>query len=223
MVRPLVLRVTRPLHARLRQGRCRRALELMQPSETMSLLDVGGAPGVGGEFDGLRSAFGKALVVNLDARCGGRLAQNVEFDVADGCALPYPDSSFDWVFSNAVLEHVGNREKQNQFASEIQRVARVGYFVSTPNRHFLVDPHTYLPFYHFLPDRLQKSVVALSLGHMRQWEHLNLVSAATLREMFPSAEIRTAGPFRMNLIAYEHRAAEQQQPDACAAAVTSLR
>lgn len=221
MGRVLILKATRPLHARLRAERCRRALDLMQPSETMSLLDVGGAPGVGGEFDHLRCAFGRVVVVNLDAGCGGRLAKNVEFEVADGCALPYPDNSFDWVFSNAVLEHVGNREKQNRFAHEIQRVARVGYFVSTPNRHFVVDPHTYLPFYHFLPDLWQKSAVALSLGHMRQWEHLNLVSTTTLHELFPLAEIRAAGPLRMNLMAYEHKATAQQQCGSPAAVVTA--
>lgn len=222
MDRAVVLRATRPLHARFRAQRCRRALEVMRPSETMSLLDVGGAPGVGGEFDRLRSAFGRVVVVNLDAGCGGRLAKNVQFEVADGCALPYPDNSFDWVFSNAVLEHVGNREKQRQFASEIQRVARVGYFVSTPNRHFVVDPHTYLPLYHFLPDGWQKHVVAVSLGHMRQWEHLNLVSTGTLRQLFPSAAIRAAGPLRMNLIAYEDKAAVQRQSSAARAAAVTV-
>lgn len=205
MVRSLVLNATRPIHARLRAGRSRMAVEIMQPSASMSLLDVGGAPGVGGEFDTLRSSFGKVVVINLDPGCKGRLAPNVTFEVADGCGLPYPDQSFDWVFSNAVLEHVGERAKQERFAREIQRVARIGYFVATPNRHFFLDPHTYLPFYHLLPDRAQTLAVPFSLGHMRQWEPLGLVSARDLREMFPSAKIVASGPFRMNLAAYERR------------------
>jgi methyltransferase family protein len=203
MVRSLVLNATRPLHARLRASRCRMAVQIMEPSASMTLLDMGGAPGFGGEFDRLRSFFGHVEVVNVDPGCETQTAPNITFKVGDGCALPYPDHSFDWVFSNAVLEHVGDRTKQEQFTKEMQRVARIGYFLSTPNRHFALDPHTYLPFYHLLPDRIQKLAVPVSLGHMRKWQPLALVSAGDLRGMFPSATIVAVGPFGMNLVAYE--------------------
>ena len=149
--------------------------------------------------------FGRVEIANIDPRCEAQLAPNATFNVADCCALPYPDRSFDWVFSNAVLEHVGDRTKQELFAQEMRRVARIGYFLSTPNRHFLVDPHTYLPFYHVLPDRIQKLALPFSLGHMRKWQPLGLVSAGDLRRMFPSARVTTVGPFGMNLIAYARR------------------
>ena len=125
--------------------------------------------------------------------------------VADGCSLPYPDRHFDWVFSNAVLEHVGDRDKQDQFTREMQRVARIGYFLSTPNRAFFIDPHTYLPYYHLLPDSVQRVAVHCSLGHMREWRPLRLVSERELREMCPSAQVSSVGPMGLNLIAHERR------------------
>jgi hypothetical protein len=70
---------------------------------------------------------------------------------ADGRALPFADAQFDLGFSNAVIEHVaGGREGQRQFVGELCRVAR-RVFVTTPNRLFPLDPHTLLPFVHWLP------------------------------------------------------------------------
>jgi hypothetical protein len=206
MVLSLLHRATLPIHVRLRAGRCRKAQAVMHPSPSMTLLDVGGTPETGGEFDSLRALFAEVLVVNPDPRHGAvPMAPNVKFELGDGCALPYADESFDWVFSNAVLEHVGDRDKQVRFAQEMQRVARLGYFLSTPNRHFFMDPHTYLPFYHLLSDHAQAKVIRFSLGHMRQWRPLDLVSAKDLRQMFPSAKVAGMGLFRINLIAYESR------------------
>src|SRR5262245_50012011 len=70
---------------------------------------------------------------------------------ADGRALPFEDDAFDLGFSNAVVEHVaGGREGQRRFVSELCRVAQ-RVFVTTPNRWFPLDPHTLLPFAHWLP------------------------------------------------------------------------
>jgi hypothetical protein len=70
---------------------------------------------------------------------------------ADGRDLPFADGEFDLCFSNAVVEHVaGGRPGQRRFVGELCRVAR-RVFVTTPNRWFPVDPHTLLPFVHWLP------------------------------------------------------------------------
>ena len=204
MSTPLLLRLTSPVHARLRASRSQTAVEIMQPTNSMSLLDVGGSPGIAGEWNRLRERFRSVVVVNCDPDCNTREkpAPNVTVQVADGCYLPYPDRSFDWVFSNAVLEHVGDLAKQQQFAKETQRVARIGYFLSTPNKHFFLDPHTYLPFYHLLPKKMQEIAIHFSVGHMRSWEPLRLVSARELQQMLPGAHVEAAGPFGLNLIAY---------------------
>jgi SAM-dependent methyltransferase len=59
----------------------------------------------------------------------------------DACALPFADGEFDIVFSNAVIEHVGDRERQRQLVSEALRVGR-RIFITTPNCRFPIEVHT---------------------------------------------------------------------------------
>ncbi len=59
----------------------------------------------------------------------------------DGRIFPFGDREFDWVHSNAVIEHVGNEEAQLLFLSEMLRVARNVYF-TTPNRYFPIEIHS---------------------------------------------------------------------------------
>lgn len=66
-----------------------------------------------------------------------------------GCQLPFPDQSFDLVFSNSALAFVGGWEQQVKMAREIQRVGR-RYFVQTPNQDFPLDWRTMTPFFHWL-------------------------------------------------------------------------
>ena len=59
----------------------------------------------------------------------------IEAIVGDGCALPWPDKYFDIVYSNAVIEHVGDFANQKKMAQEIMRVGK-RWFVTTPNRWY---------------------------------------------------------------------------------------
>lgn len=59
----------------------------------------------------------------------------------DGNAFPFGDKEFDVCWSNAVIEHVGNIDKQQFFLSEVKRVAPKA-FLTTPNRLFPIEVHT---------------------------------------------------------------------------------
>jgi SAM-dependent methyltransferase len=99
----------------------------------------------------------------------------------DGCALPFADGSFDIVFSNAVIEHVGDRARQEAFVSEALRVGR-RVFVTTPNRWFPIEVHTRLPLVHWLPDRFAHRAYDLT---GRGWAKGNtLLGPSDLRGLF---------------------------------------
>lgn len=198
-----------PLHIKHRRQKRDIFFGVLDPSASDSLLDVGGGTGsILGEFASLYAFFDRVQVVNLQSqRFSTSASSSVRFSVADGCALPYPNRSFDWVFSNAVIEHVGSKQRQAQFAGEIRRVARRGYFVATPNRAFPIDPHTLLPFYHLLAPPLQRRLCRLSLGYMRHFEPLGLLNKAALLRLFPESTVRHCGfpVLPNNLVAYYRR------------------
>jgi len=185
----------KPIHRKFRARKIQRFLRLVAESRADScLLDVGGGTGVGGEFLGLYVEFSKVIVVNL----GPVSVQSVgpvrpEMVVADGRCLPFKTGSCDWVFSNAVIEHVGDWADQRRFADEIRRVASRGYFVTTPNRYFPLEPHTLLPLYQFLPARVQRKVAPYCPGYLRRYEVINLLSAAQMGKLFPEAEVFALG------------------------------
>jgi hypothetical protein len=122
---------------------------------------------------------------------------------ADGCALPFRDGAFDIVFSNSVIEHVGGRASQEQFAREAARVGR-GYWIQTPNRWFPVEQHLLTPFLHWLPKAWQRAITPRAtlwgawarvtpdrrefyLSHFLN--DVRLLGAGDLRRLFPGATL----------------------------------
>lgn len=78
----------------------------------------------------------------------------------DTLSLPFADKSFDFVMSNAVIEHVGGPEQARRMIGEGERVARVGAFHTTPDRAFPIETHTQVPLLHWLPRRFQTAAFA---------------------------------------------------------------
>ena len=75
---------------------------------------------------------------------------NFKSIIGNACRLPqFTKNQFDLVFSNSVIEHVGNFEKQKEMANEIKRIGKY-YFIQTPNQYFFLEPHFLLPFFQFL-------------------------------------------------------------------------
>ncbi|GEM_PF-193252 len=110
------------------------------------------------------------------------LYPGVRFVHGNGLDLPFPDGAFDFVHSSAVIEHVGSFENQKRFVSECARVARIGFFLTTPNRWFPVEFHTQLPLVHWLPKPWCRAFFsAAGLNFFADETNLNLMTTSELR------------------------------------------
>ncbi len=126
------------------------------------------------------------------------------------------DQSYDIVYSNSVIEHVGGFEKQKRFASEIKRVGK-SFWVQTPNRFFPVEPHLMFPFSQFMPPAMERWIAMNWPGsNYRKWgieeervflflENTHLLSESELKILFPTSNIfkeRVAG-FTKSMVAWK--------------------
>ena len=68
------------------------------------------------------------------------------------------DNKYDIVFSNSVIEHVGEWKDQQAFAREVRRVGGK-LWVQTPARECPFEPHYLAPFIHWLPKHWQKRLI----------------------------------------------------------------
>ena len=170
---------------RSRRHKLKLFLDFVQPTAETTVVDVGVADAPFGEGDGqaLTHNFFEALypwperitaVGNVPLANFTKAFPQIPTVVADGRVLPFEDQEFDVAFSNAVVEHVGGRDDQERFCHELARVAsRV--FVTTPNRRFPIDPHTLLPFAHWLPDGRRPHAL----------DGVRPLTARELRSLFP--------------------------------------
>lgn len=114
---------------------------------------------------------------------------------ADARALPFRDGSFDYVVSNAVVEHLGGWSGAVDFVRESSRVARHGWVHTTPNRRFPLETHTGLPLLHWLP-RAPREAAFARLGVAFPEERYHLFSPASLRRLCPAATVRSVSRSR---------------------------
>lgn len=195
-----VRRLLLPLHHSMRRRKVKMFFDRMVPRPSDSLLDIGGAIGMSGEFAELYEYFPNMTTLNLEPDPHG--CGHATFVPGDARKMPFADSSFDYVFSNAVIEHVGEFAEQKKMADEIVRVAKKGFFIATPNSHFPIDPHSYLPFFHLLSTSARKRLAA---GLLKSWigeyEAYWMLSKKQMRQLFPTAWITTTLD-RTSIIAY---------------------
>ena len=126
---------------------------------------------------------------------------NFQILLMSAAKIEFPNEFFPFITTFEVLEHVGDWDDQRQFAAEIRRVALRGYFITTPNRYFPIEPHALLPLYQFYPERLKPFGLRLSPGYMNEVEHISLLTRKTLQALFPEAHVQLVN-FASTLIAF---------------------
>ena len=111
----------------------------------------------------------------------------------------FMDKSFDIVFSNSVIEHLGTIENQIKMANEVRRIGK-RYFIQTPSYYFPFEPHFLFPFFHWFTKTFRIFLVLhFSLGHYKRQESREqaerlvnehrLLKKRELKSLFPDARI----------------------------------
>ena len=183
---------------RFRRRRMQRFAAALGITAETRVLDIGGTP------DNWRLLPTRPKLVLLNTpRARAELSDAEEWVAGDGRSLPFSNGAFDVVFSNSVIEHVGDAESQHRFAREVIRVGK-SYWVQTPNRWFPVEQHLLTPLIHWLPRRWQRAVAP----RLNLWRYLvrvtpdrrdffiehyltdvRLLSATELAGLFPGSKI----------------------------------
>ena len=157
--------------------------------ECRTILDVGGEHHtweIIGRTDGI-------TLLNLQIPEG---TDGFNYVCGSALKLPFPDQSFDLAFSNSVIEHVGCKGNQFQFAREMLRVGKRVY-CQTPSRLFPVDPHLTAPFFHWLPvgwltPTLLRYFTLTGWLLKKPFEYdVTWISKPQLSKMFPGCKIKT--------------------------------
>ena len=180
---------------RSRRRKLRLFLDELRPTAETTVLDVGvdevGFGGDGGHEGCRTHNFFEELypwperITALGLHDGAGFKSHypaIPYVQGDACALPFADGSFDVVFSNAVIEHVGARDQQRRFVAKALRVGR-RVFLTTPNRWFPLEVHTRLPLVHWLPEGAAGHVYDLAGKGWARENHL--LGPGDLRTLFP--------------------------------------
>jgi hypothetical protein len=165
----MLQRAAATLSLRSRRRKLDLLMKLLRPTPETTIVDVGVADAPFGTGEGHEATYNfleamypwrsRITAVSVDDLSRFREAfPEIGTVQADGRDLPFTDDEFDIGFSNAVVEHLGDRRSQEEFVRELCRVA-THVFVTTPNRLFPIDPHTFLPVAHWLPERPRKRLI----------------------------------------------------------------
>lgn len=141
-----------------REKRIKLFLSTILPQADEQLLDVGGVPE---SWTARPQPVAKIKCINvlqLEWNPDSFPQHQIELEVGDGCRLQEKDQTYPIVFSNSVIEHVGDFQDQERFAKEVRRVG-VKLWIQTPAYECPLEPHFMLPFVHWLPVPLRRFVV----------------------------------------------------------------
>jgi hypothetical protein len=179
------------LHRKSREKKHRLLRELLRPTPGMRVLNIGATGAHTGLAEQLEAFYpypgqitggGPNFHEVMDYHACFPEARALVFD---GCALPFADQSFDVAYCNAVLEHLPPCARP-RLAAEIRRVAR-GWFVTTPNLWYPIEPHYHLPLVQFLSQPAQRRL-ARRLGRV-PYDELQLLGRGDLRRLFPQGKV----------------------------------
>ena len=185
-----------------RKNRFARFLQELSPKAGERIVDLGGEP-----------EFWKAATIKYEVHCinldkidydADEYEVNLRTSAGDCCELIDEQSnSYDLVFSNSVIEHVGDFDRQKKFADTALRLGKK-LWIQTPARCFPIEPHWFALFIHWFPKKYQYSLFRLFALRQRlagvkltesevkaQVDDVRLMTKRELKKIFPKCKIIT--------------------------------
>jgi trans-aconitate methyltransferase len=193
-LRPLTEALKPTLLQAWRDQRLAQFMEYVNPPENAKILDLGGLPSMWGyaarHFD--------ITIVNLPDALSTDQAHHppgacrmIEADATD-LRDRFADQSFDIVFSNSVIEHVGDESQQRAFAREVLRLGKA-HWIQTPSNHFPIEPHTGQPFYWQMSDAKRQKLQAKWDQDMPLWAEMvrgtRVLTRSQMADLFPDSQV----------------------------------
>lgn len=174
-----------------RKRRMRQMSQRMALTQGLRVLDLGGQPAIWRDApDPLQITILNLPGVAMDAEVGQHQFRYLEGDACNVSGAS--DQSFDMVFSNSVIEHVGAEAKQQAFAHEVRRLGR-SYWVQTPSIWFPIEAHTGMPFWWFYPEALRQRLLRRWHDKTPEWadtiSDTRVLSRRHFETLFPEARI----------------------------------
>lgn len=97
----------------------------------------------------------------------------------------------DLVISNATIEHVGSINKQKKMLSNVIKLTKKIFIITTPNRYYPIDFHTKLPFIHWLPKSVHRLILKLiGLNFYSKESNLNLLCENDFNNIIDQKKVR---------------------------------
>jgi len=175
-------------------------VSVMQPGKTTRVLDVGGYPGTWTVFPPRAQSITCLNVHPIDWETSRSPQHKISVALGDARDMSnINDKEYSIVFSNSVIEHVGDWNDQQEFAREVRRVGK-SLWVQTPARECPLEPHYLVPFMHWLPRQLQKRLIRWcsiygliqrpSPAEVEEMvESIRLLTKGEMQALFPDCEV----------------------------------
>lgn len=197
-----IAQIHRLIFKHWRVKRLRQFLDIIRPVAGEVILDVGGYPHT---WTVVPQQADRIDCLNLHIY-PWREERNfpdhrINMIEGDACNLQFTDGSYPVLFSNSVIEHVGDDAAQERFAHEARRVGQ-RLWIQTPAFECPVEPHFLTLFIHWLPPRLRKRLARNftlwgwlerpSKAKVDEFvDYTRLLTKKRMGELFPDCQIRT--------------------------------
>ena len=185
-------RLLKPFSARRRAKRMAAFEQELRLAPGTRILDLGGEALI---WSGVKTPLHITLL-NLpgnNAPLPQESIHTLESVEGDGCHVDaFASRSFDILFSNSTIEHVGPEARQEAFAREARRLGRA-YWVQTPSIWFPIEAHTGMPFWFLWPKRIRDHFIRSWTKNIPTFgsyiAETRVLSKRRMKELFPEATI----------------------------------